>query len=215
MKILNLYSGIGGNRALWGNEHEITAVEINPNIAEIYKYNFPNDNVIVGNAHEYLLENFEKFDFIWSSPPCQSHSRLNFIATTDGKNGLVLKYPEMELYQEIILLKHHFKKKWVIENVKPYYEPLIKPTFKLCRHYFWSSDFILNAQFVESEFWIIKDKTNKLKDRYGFNNIPKELFKNINTRQVLRNCVIPEVGRYIFQNITGDFNVGTKEKGEK
>ena len=27
MKILNLYSGIGGNRKLWGDEHEVTAVE--------------------------------------------------------------------------------------------------------------------------------------------------------------------------------------------
>lgn len=26
MKILNLYAGIGGNRELWGNEHEITGV---------------------------------------------------------------------------------------------------------------------------------------------------------------------------------------------
>lgn len=24
MKILNLYAGIGGNRKLWGDEHEIT-----------------------------------------------------------------------------------------------------------------------------------------------------------------------------------------------
>lgn len=35
MKILNLYAGIGGNRKLWGNEHEITAVELDPDIAAI------------------------------------------------------------------------------------------------------------------------------------------------------------------------------------
>lgn len=34
MKILNLYCGIGGNRKLWGDEHEITAVEFEPKIAE-------------------------------------------------------------------------------------------------------------------------------------------------------------------------------------
>jgi hypothetical protein len=27
MRILNLYAGIGGNRALWGDEHEVTAIE--------------------------------------------------------------------------------------------------------------------------------------------------------------------------------------------
>ena len=44
MKILNLYSGIGGNRKLWQG-HEITSVELNPQIAEIYKSFFPDDNV--------------------------------------------------------------------------------------------------------------------------------------------------------------------------
>lgn len=32
MKILNLYCGIGGNRKSWGKDHDITAVEINPEI---------------------------------------------------------------------------------------------------------------------------------------------------------------------------------------
>ena len=32
MKILNLYCGIGGNRRLWGNDHEVTAVENNEKI---------------------------------------------------------------------------------------------------------------------------------------------------------------------------------------
>ena len=37
LKILNLYAGIGGNLKLWGSEHEITAVEYDPNIAKIYE----------------------------------------------------------------------------------------------------------------------------------------------------------------------------------
>lgn len=37
MKILNLYCGIGGNRKLWGNDHEITAVEFDAKIAEKHK----------------------------------------------------------------------------------------------------------------------------------------------------------------------------------
>jgi len=73
MKILNLYCGIGGNRKLWGDEHEITAVEHDPNIAKIYQDFFPNDKMIVGDAHQYLLDHYKEFDFIWSSPPCPSH----------------------------------------------------------------------------------------------------------------------------------------------
>ncbi len=43
MKILNLYTGIGGNRKLWGDKHEITAVEIDLKIAKIYQNFFPKD----------------------------------------------------------------------------------------------------------------------------------------------------------------------------
>ena len=104
MKILNLYAGIGGNRKLWtpnGDEHDITAVEFNKDIAAIYQDFYPNDTVVVGDAHEYLIDNFMHFDFIWASPPCQTHSRLNeFKAHRLGD----IKYPAMELYQEIILI---------------------------------------------------------------------------------------------------------------
>jgi thiol-disulfide isomerase/thioredoxin len=45
-----------------------------------------------------------------------------FILLKDGKE---VKYPDMRLYQEIIFLNHWFKGKWVVENVKSYYKPLI------------------------------------------------------------------------------------------
>ena len=50
MKILNLYAGIGGNRKLWGNEHEITSVEFNEKIANQYHKLYPNDKIIVADA---------------------------------------------------------------------------------------------------------------------------------------------------------------------
>ena len=64
MKILNLYAGIGGNRKLWGNEHKITAVEFNKKIADKYKKLYPNDNVIVEDAHEYLLDHYDHQHFL-------------------------------------------------------------------------------------------------------------------------------------------------------
>ena len=69
MKILNLYCGIGGNRKLWGNKYNITAIENIEKIADVYKNSFPQDTVIVTDAHEYLLDHYKEFDFIWSSPP--------------------------------------------------------------------------------------------------------------------------------------------------
>jgi DNA (cytosine-5)-methyltransferase 1 len=216
MKILNLYAGIGGNRKLWGNEHKITAVEINPEIAKIYQDFFPNDKVIVADAHQYLLEHYKEFDFIWSSPPCQSHSMCNHFLKGQG----IIRYPDMKLYEEIILLQTHAKCKWVVENVKGYYLPLIKPQ-EAGRHYFWSNFKIGNLK-VEYDIGTMNRQASKssqrkaiireaqipeLIDLHGLND-----FKLKNKRQVLRNCVLPKVGLHIFneafkvrQNTVGDF----------
>ena len=78
MKILNLYAGVGGNRKLWGDDHEVVAVELNPEIAAVYQALYPNDTVIVGDAHQYLLDHYSEYDFIFSSPPCPTHSRARY-----------------------------------------------------------------------------------------------------------------------------------------
>ena len=135
MKILNLYAGIGGNRKLWGNEHKITAVEFNEKIADKYRQLYPNDNVIVSDAHEYLLDHYKEFDFIWTSPPCQSHSTTNYFTQHIRKRPV---YPSMKLYEEIIFLDNFYKGKYCVENVVSYYKPLIKPT-KIGRHFLWSN----------------------------------------------------------------------------
>ena len=105
MKVLNLYAGIGGNRKLW-KDAEVTAVENNSQIAEIYQHFFPNDKVIIADAHQYLLEHYKEFDFIWSSPPCQSHSsfRHNICVKLRGTKE---EYPDMRLYSEILFLQHY------------------------------------------------------------------------------------------------------------
>ena len=80
VRVLNLYAGIGGNRKHWENV-EVTAIEYNDEIANVYKQLHPNDNVIVTDAHEYLAKHWREFDFIWSSPPCQSHSKVRMMAS--------------------------------------------------------------------------------------------------------------------------------------
>tara|TARA_R110000824_G_scaffold380757_6_gene573255 strand:+ start:1093 stop:1680 length:588 start_codon:yes stop_codon:yes gene_type:complete len=141
MKILNLYAGIGGNRKLWGYEHEITAVEFDQQTANVYGENFPNDILIVGDAHQYLLDYYKEFDFIWSSPPCPTHSITNHFLNAQG----IIRYPAMELWQEIIFLKHFFKGKYCVENVKSYYDPMFNPK-EIGRHYLWSNFTISNIK---------------------------------------------------------------------
>lgn len=192
MKILNLYAGIGGNRKLWEG-HDITAVEYKPEIAKIYQDFFPKDKVIVGDAHQYLLEHLEEFDFIWSSPPCPSHSRIRNIAGVGrGQNKPI--YPDMKLYEEIIFLQQvynssgtSFNGKYVVENVISYYEPLIPPQ-KFGRHYFWANFLI---------------RPLNLKTR-GHNETLEELaelkgFEGVKDRTLLRNCTEPELGKRILE----------------
>jgi DNA (cytosine-5)-methyltransferase 1 len=191
MKILNLYAGIGGNRKLWGDEHEVVAVENDPNIAKIYQDFYPNDTVIVGDAHQYLLDHYKEFDFIWSSPPCPTHSRLS-IANVKTE----VKYPDMKLYEEIILLKHRFKGKWVVENVMSYYEPLIKPQI-LQRHYFWSNFEIPFIEYEREKTCTVDDR-NRLGAMYEINI---DQYTGIDKRKCLRNCVHPKVAEHIFNQI--------------
>jgi len=191
MKILNLYAGIGGNRKLWGDEHQVTAVELNPKLAEIYQYHFKNDTVIVGDAHEYLRLNFKEFDFIWSSPPCQTHSSFRQNIGVRYR-GVEPKYPSMILYEEILFLKYNATCKYVVENVKPYYEPLIKGKL-LQRHLFWSNFEIKDLDFKPDV--IRKAQIPDLEKHHGYD---LSNFKLPNKRQVLRNCVYPKLGRHIF-----------------
>lgn len=198
MKILNLYAGIGGNRKLWGNNHEIIAVENNPKIAECYKKLFPNDTVIVDDAHEYLRKHFREFDFIWASPPCPTHSILQLSHIND-KN---LQFPDMQLYQEILFLKHFYKGIFCVENVKPFYKPLIEPSFKIGRHYFWSKDFVFIPDF--GNYYIkdvSRDKKEDLAITLGYKIEDLENY-GFDIRKVLRNCVIPEIGKNIFEQLT-------------
>lgn len=197
IKILNLYAGVGGNRKLWENCN-VTAVEFDPRIAKVYNKLYPQDWIVVGDAHEYLLKNFENFDFIWSSPPCQTHSKMNKATRHDLR-----RYPDLRLYEEILFLKNFFNGKFVVENVVPYYEPLIKGK-RMGRHLFWSN-FEFDYFDVERPKGFI-NKANMQGKRelmdwldihfaetiyYGNNHCPA---------QILRNCVHPKIGEHILNS---------------
>jgi DNA (cytosine-5)-methyltransferase 1 len=137
VRVLNLYACLGGNRLLWNN-CEVTAVELDVELARLYQERFPNDKVIVADAHQYLLDNYTEFDFIWSSPPCPTHSRAAFGSRKSEKSNHKPIFPDMVLYQEIIFLQHYFKGKYCVENVIPFYEPLI-PGKKRGRHLYWTN----------------------------------------------------------------------------
>jgi len=190
IKVLNLYAGIGGNRKLWKNV-DVTAIEINPKIAKIYQDFFPNDKVIIEDAHQYLLDHYSKFDFIWSSPPCPSHSKARFANQKQNKPI----YPDMRLYEEILFLKYYFKGKWVVENVISYYKPLIKPQ-EISQHYYWSNFLICN---IHKESRQINNNT-KIEDLYNLKGFDLSNYNGIDKMKTMRNCVEPKFALHIFKS---------------
>lgn len=203
MKILNCYAGIGGNRKLWdkplqekfGNNYKITAIELNPEIAAIYKDFYPDDEVIVCDAHEYLLAHFKEFDFIWCSPPCPTHSKMVKATKKDSRK---IKYPDMKLYQEIILLKNLFNGQFVIENVVPYYDYLINPDIVIDRHPFWTNFKINKIQVDKPKNFITAKKTD-LEKFLGFPKLPNIYTERCHDpSRILRNCVNPKLGLHFL-----------------
>ena len=192
MKVLNLYSGIGGNRKLW-QDVDVVAVEFNPEIAAIYQEYFPNDTVVVADAHQYLLDHYKEFDFIWSSPPCQTHSSIRLTRKTI--EGYEAKFPDSKLWQEIIFLRYHAVCPYVIENVKPYYEPFLKPSIEIGRHLFWSNVGLKKIDIRTAHTHMGIEGNTEV---YGY-----KLSSGANRRQILRNLVNPEIGLAILDQIRG------------
>lgn len=196
MKILNLYACLGGNRYKWNevkNDIQVTAIELDKEAAKLYKERFPNDIVIVTDAHEYLLKYYKQFDFIWSSPPCPSHSRARFAR----KNTTTAIYPDLKLYEEILFLENYFEGKYCIENVIPYYEPLI-PAQKRGRHLYWTN-FLLPNDLNERKSSIMESK-DEVSKWCEFHDYDFRKYKGKQSVQKMaRNLVDYEAGRTIFE----------------
>ena len=196
MKILNLYACLGGNRYKWDEvaDVEVTAVEWDEELAKLYQERFPNDTVIVADAHQYLLDHYKEFDFIWSSPPCPTHSRL----VTSNKNKIKMKYPDMKLYQEIIFLDNFFNGKYVVENVIPFYTPLI-PAKKRGRHLYWTN-FNLPNDINERPAIGISQGVNEVKRLCEFHDYDFYKYKGKQpTNKIARNLVDYKAGKTILE----------------
>jgi len=206
-KVLNLYACLGGNRYKWDEvakeaniDLQVTAVELDPELAKLYQERFPNDKVIVADAHQYLLNNFKDFDFIWSSPPCPTHSRVRI--SQKNRENFTHKFPDMKLYEEILFLDNYFEGKYVVENVIPFYEPLISAK-KRGRHLYWTN-FNLHTNIGERKMCKNMIEGGNIKDLsifhdYDFNKYKGKQRKN----KIARNLVDYEVGKTIFQTVLG------------
>tara|TARA_Y100000593_G_scaffold65982_1_gene121417 strand:- start:1499 stop:2152 length:654 start_codon:yes stop_codon:yes gene_type:complete len=203
MKILNLYSCLGGNRYKWDEvtDVDVTAVELDEECARLYQERFPNDKVIIADAHQYLLDHYKEFDFIWSSPPCPSHSRARYWNSSNYDTKTKPIYPDMKLYQEILFLDNYYKGKYVVENVIPYYEPLIAAK-KRGRHLYWTNFNLPNT--LSNRSVNISSGVNEVKKLCEFHNFNFYQYKGKQpTNKIARNLVEYEAGKTILETAIG------------
>ena len=214
MKILNLYACLGGNRHKWDEvtDVDVTAVELDPELARLYQERFPNDKVIVADAHQYLLDHYQEYDFIWSSPPCPTHSRMRKTNTGEGERKSKATYSDMKLYEEILLLQHFYKGKYCVENVIPYYEPLI-PAKKRGRHLYWTNFNLPNVLSIrKKEDFITSSNVKELSLFHDYDLNKLSMFKKftytshsggIRIDKIGRNLVDYEAGKTILETALG------------
>lgn len=206
LKILNLYACLGGNRYKWDEvcDIDVTAVELDPELARMYQERFPNDKVVVADAHQYLLDHYKEFDFIWSSPPCPSHSRARYWSSSNYETATEAIYPDMKLYQEILFLQHYYRTgKYVVENVIPYYEPLI-PAIKRDRHLYWTNFNLPNKLSNRNISGVVSQAKDELKELCKIHEIDISEYKGTQPMlKIARNLVDYEAGRTILETAIG------------
>jgi len=205
MKILNLYACLGGNRYKWDElgKIEVTAVELDPELARLYKERFPNDIVIVADAHQYLLDHYKEFDFIWSSPPCPTHGKLRL--AQKNHPAFIPMYPDMRLYEEIIFLDNLFEGKYLVENVIPYYDPLIRGQIR-GRHIYWSNFKLppVLSKRTENKGLMNTETKNEVRKWCKFHDYDFYKYKGTQRMdKIARNLVDYEAGLTIFKTAMG------------
>lgn len=213
-KLLDLYccaggAGMGYNMAGF----EVTGVDIKKQPR--YPFEF-----IQGDAINYLLNNYHKYDAVHASPPCQRYSN------GAKQMGTTLNFPDLiKPTRDAILTT---KMPYIIENIVPAKKELIKP-FMLCGTYFNLG--VFRHRLFETNFYVLEPKHSKhlgkigdgkystvtghaggSSKRDGFKNGSTEDWKiamgiNWATGDELRESIPPAytkyIGEYLLKNIMG------------
>ncbi len=196
--VLDLFAGVGGTALgiqRFLNEQNIdfyyTAVENDFEITWSHSLLNPDDSIITQeDAWEYPIFGH---DFIWASPPCQSHSRCNMYYNK--------KNPDMRLWELIRKLQQQ-DTPFVVENVQPYYTPPINPSLKIGRHYFWSNKPIISFKVPErAKDWGWMGIPDWEKYHGIESRVTDHIKDRMKRRQVLRNMLHPDISYNIIKQI--------------
>ncbi len=212
LRILDLFCGVGGvargfQKYLLENgiEFEYYAVDINDAILLAHRILNPHSVTLKRDAYSFTDHELRSYDFIWASPPCESHSRLMWIYNKNQPEKW--EPPDKKLWQLIERL-YRLGIPFVVENVRPYYRPPMRPTSYVCRHALWSNLSIppfdysrINIDFFEH----IKDDVHKLVEYHELNGVAERIIKTIGgvrkARDALRDMVHHRVSYEIAKRV--------------
>jgi len=184
IRILDLFCGLGGVARGFQRyliEHEIEfeyhAVDNNPQILRAHKFLNPYSKTFYRDAWSFTDEELLSYDFVWASPPCETHSTLMCYYNRNSKKW---KPPDMRLWE---LISHLFKLgvPFVVENVRPYYGFPILPTARAGRHYLWSNLALKSVEANHPKFEDIKDDTKRL---LVYHTVPRAIVKVLRGRKL-------------------------------
>lgn len=189
MKVLNAYAGIGGNRHLWPASWKITAIELDERVAAEYARRYPDDTVLVEDAHAFVMDRAAEFEAVWTSPPCPTHSRL--AKTVAARTGAALE-PDPRLWEEVEFLRE-LGGRYVVENVHTYYAPPIAPDVVTARHYYWTNNPPAMLTALHGTGILCPDtRMAEYAEAYGLPPIPHRALRD--SRKAMRNAVVPHEG---------------------
>ncbi|XP_045443795.1 tRNA (cytosine(38)-C(5))-methyltransferase isoform X5 [Pipistrellus kuhlii] len=117
LRVLELYSGVGGmHQALRESgipAHVVAAIDVNDVANEVYKYNFPQTQLLAKTIEGITLEEFDRlsFNMILMSPPCQPFTRIGLQGdVTDPRTNSFLYIlnilPRLQALPKYILLEN-------------------------------------------------------------------------------------------------------------
>jgi len=140
MKALDLYCGLGGwSDGLVLEGFEVMGIEINPEIASLYKH-----PVLVEDVRNLRGEQFPNYDLIVGSPPCRDFSVVGDVFGHTWKRPPDPEGKGMELVNAFLrVVKDANPKFWLMENVPRLADYFENPRFST----------YLGVKHMKRSFW--------------------------------------------------------------
>jgi len=169
---------------------EYVAVDNDRKVLQVHSLLNPHSKTVLEDAWLISDDRLLQYDFVWASPPCESHSVLCWKRKDKPK-------PDMRLWWLIRRLRK-LKVPFIVENVRPYYGTILKPTAKAGRHLLWSNLSLKSVQLNSNvTFYDIHNRRDALVEYHG---LPGWVAR-VATRDMLRDMMHPQLSYKLAKQV--------------